>query len=187
MLQLFVILGFVLTGTIASPEATVTPLTVTKQMLGTTDDSSERAYYSFELPSVTVPEGMVLAEAYVTFQMDVDSSLDPEITGGAVTLELYPQLSMSDGKLDVSELPAPSMMRTVTIGDDRPVRMYVTNFVQNLLNNPESDRHLIAGCFKGDRIGLFEANTLESVAALASLSVIFSRVEAPPAGLAEDE
>lgn len=170
----------VMGGAIDQDPWRVAPLAVTRQLLGTTDDQAEMPYYVFELPTVEVPGGMALAEAYLTFLVDASSSVEPESIGGRIPFEVYPEIGLANGRLDVSELGPALMTRTVPIGSNKTVRIYITDFVQRTIENPTMNRHMIAGSFVGQRIGSFEVRTLPTVGASASLSVSFTRIEIPP-------
>jgi hypothetical protein len=71
------------------------------------------------------------------------------------------------------------MKRTVSIGTNRRVRVYVTDFLERLLADPMAARGLIAGSIAGDRVGRFSAKAVPGTAAgaKATLTVYFSRIE----------
>jgi len=165
---------------------TVLPIEVTQTSLATTKDATTIPYYVFDLPSVVVPEEMRLEEAYVEFYMDVTSTLSDDVTGGAVTLEIYPFGGTTNGKLDVSKLGASSMKRTVAVGTNQRVRVYVTDFVQRSIADPNASRSLIVGSMAGQRIGRFDAKPVPGAASgsKAVLTVYFQRIEEAKASVA---
>jgi hypothetical protein len=84
-------------------------------------------------------------------------------------------------------LEASSMKRTVAVGSDRKVRIYVTDFVRRILADPKTaNRSLIVGSVAGDRSARFDAKTLpgSSVGAKAVLTVHFRRIEEAEANVA---
>jgi hypothetical protein len=157
---------------------TVISIQVTPVSLATTKDNTQVAYLTFDMPLVEIPREMRLSEAYVEFYMDATSTLSAKGVGNTVTLEVYPFKGATNGKLDVSTLGSSSMKRTVRVGADRRIRLYVTDFVQQVIANPNADRRLIVGSIAGDRTARFDAKAVPGASgSKALLTVYFSRIE----------
>lgn len=165
---------------------TVLPLQVTPVSLATTTDATQVGYLIVELPVVEVPQDMRLGEAHIEFYMNVSTTRNAESpTNDLVTLEIYPYRGTTKGKLDVSSLGASSMKRTVRVGNGRPVRVYVTDFLAKAIADPTTERTLIVGAVSGKRSGRFDSLSLPGGSeAKAALTVIFSGIENTAAGQA---
>ena len=158
---------------------TVMPLQVTAVSLATTTDATQVGYLIVELPVVDVPEDTRLGESYIEFYMNVSTTRNSDSpTHDLVTLEIYPYHGTTKGKLDVSSLGVSSMKRTVRVGNGRPVRVYVTDFLAKTIADPMAGRTLIVGAVAGKRSGRFDAQPLPgSSQSKATLTVQFSPIE----------
>jgi hypothetical protein len=157
---------------------TAIPLQLTTISLATTTDATQVGYLLIDMPKVEVPRDMRLDESYIEFFMDVSTTRNADSpTNELVSLEIYPFGGANAGRLDVSRLGSSSMKRTVRVGQSRPVRIYVTEFVARTIDDSAVDRRLIVGAVSGKRYGRFDARSLENSQAKAILTVTFSRIE----------
>lgn len=171
------------TGTGTVQAQTVIPIPVTQVALATTRDDTQLPYLTLEMPVVEIPKDMRLSDAYMEFYMDASSTRSEDGVGETVTLEMYTFGGATNGKLDVAGLGTSNMKRSVKVGVDRRVRLYVTDFVQQLILDPSAERRLIVGSIVGKRTARFEAKTLPGTSGTkATLTVVFSRIEDTSAG-----
>lgn len=162
-----------------SEAQTVLPVPATSVALATTKDSHQLNYLVLDLPAVMVPTGMRLEEAYLELYVDASNTRSTDSASTeTVTLEVYPYGGTSKGKLDTTKIGTSAMKRTVHVGTNKPVRVYVTDFVAAGIANHAADRHLIVGSVSGDRSAVFDAKTLPGTAnTKATLTVFFTRSE----------
>lgn len=156
---------------------TVVPVQVTQVSLETTDSKTALPYLVLEIPVVEIPKGLRLEEAVLEFQMDVARADAEGAVGETATLEIYPFSGTTTAKLNVATLGSSSMKRTVNIGIDRRIRLYATDFVQKVIDNPNAERRLIVGSVAGNRSGRFTAKSVETGGSKALLTVYFSPIE----------
>jgi hypothetical protein len=142
------------------------------------DDPVQASYLVLDLPTFAAPKQTRLEEAYLTFFIDVSSTRDDETSRGKrVTLEVYPYGGTTNGKLDVARLGTSSMKRTVKVGPDRSVRVYVTDFLIRAMKSGVPNQRLIVGSVSGDRVGVFEAKALPGTAdTRATLTLYFTPI-----------
>lgn len=164
---------------------TVVPLSLTQASLATNTDATKRVYYVLELPAVEVPSGHTLGEAVINFLVDATNVSNDS---GAVTFEIYPYAGDAKAALEVSALGKSSMKRTVSVGTNQRVMVYVTDFVQKTIDNPAASRKLIVGSMIGDRSGAFTAKTLPGApGSKAELVLYFDRIEDTSTGQSDSE
>ena len=168
----FMLLSLLGTAAVA---ATVTPVEVTQVSLSTTNDETPRTYYVLTLPAVEVPAGHILGNSFLEFLMDAENVADES---ASVTLEVYPFDGEAEGALDVPSLGRTTMKRTVGIGENRSVRVYVTEFLEESIKNPSRSRTLLVGSMMGSRAGSFAAKAVPGASGeKAKLTVYFDRIE----------
>jgi hypothetical protein len=167
----------------ASSAQTVTPVEVTQISLPTTKDETARTYFVVTLPTVEAPAGHLLGDAFLEFLLDAENVADES---ASVTLEVYPFSGQAEGALDVSALGKTTMKRTVGIGANKLVRIYVTEFMEASIKNPNRSRSLLVGSMRGDRPGSFSAKTVPGASGQkAKLTIYFDRIEDTVTGQAE--
>lgn len=166
------------TGDISVAQRQVLPLTLTPISLASTNDDTQVPYYVFVLPVPNVPAGSELAEAFLEFFLDVSSTAPAGATDGVVTFELFTFPGAVNGKLDSAALEPSSMKEPVRAGNDRSVRVHVTELAQRIIADPTSNRNLIMGSVVS-RTGRFDAKTVPGAApgTKANLIVHFRRIE----------
>jgi len=147
--------------------------------LATTKNQTEVPYYLVAMPKISVPQGSKLEEAWIEFYMDVSSTEPDSLTGGVVTLELYRYTGLSNGKLDVGALEKSAMKRTVKIGDNKKIRVYVRDLCDRIIADGTTDTQLIVGMVRGDRSGRFESKSVPGApaGAKALLTLHYSKLE----------
>ena len=164
----------------AAVAETVTPIEVAQVSLPTTHDEAVRPYLLVTLPAVQAPAGYVLGTAFLEFLLDADNVADES---ASVTLEVYPFPEEAEGALDVSELGRTTMKRSVRVGESRSVRIYVTEFIDQTIKNPNGSRTLLVGSMRGERAGSFSARAVPGASGeKAKLTVYFDRIEDTIAG-----
>jgi hypothetical protein len=112
------------------------------------------AYYVL---AVTPPEVRRVQQAWIEFRADLAV---PEINGFRYPTSLF-QVFMLNRELtdepteeDLEPLRVP-MSRPVATGDNRSIKIDVTEFVQRILADPSANRGLVLGAVTGDRRGDF--------------------------------
>jgi hypothetical protein len=157
----------------------IVSLSTSSISLATTKDQAQVPYYLVAIPRISAPQGSTLDEAWIEFYMDVSSTEPDSLTGGAVTLEVYRYTGLSNGKLDVGALEKSAMKRTVRIGDNQKIRVYVRDLCDHIIADGATDTQLIIGMVRGDRSGRFDSKSVPGApaGAKALLTLQYSRLE----------
>ena len=137
-----------------------TAVTVTETSLATLNDATEVDYVVVQVPIPELPASSEIVLAYLEFYMDASSTLEEGTFDGFVTLEVFPYPELANGKLDAGELPSPVTKCTVPVGNDRPVRAYVTSALLKAIAESESEVGLLVGSVTGARTARFDAKAV---------------------------
>jgi len=118
-------------------------------------DSELGTYYVFPVRIPPAPEGARLMGAYLEFYVDASSRLSSDLSGNMATLEVFALKERLTGEVDETKIRPGSMKRTVTVGQDRRVRLDVGEFVREVLKAPTTNHGLVVGSITGERTGRF--------------------------------
>ncbi len=134
-------------------------IAVTETSLAAVNDTTEVDYnvVSFAVPAL--PEGRALTQAFLEFSLDVSSTLSGTLSGGVATVEIIVIPELVNGKLSVSNETLITS-RVVKVGENRLVRVYITEILLQAMADNESDLALLVGPITGGRRGRFDANTV---------------------------
>jgi hypothetical protein len=173
----FALLSALMCGICMGTEIVVADVTGTS--LATLDDATEVDYNIVEFEMPELAEGRVLTAAFVELYMDVSSTLPDSLTQGLATIEVAIMPALVGGKLDVSS-DAIIAKRTVRVGDDRLIRVYITDLLLDAGGQLESPVVLLVGAVTGGRYARFEANAVPGAPGGAQAMVTIHS-QAPPA------
>ncbi len=131
--------------------------------------ANQFAYYSstiegcgpYYVMQLQLPPGVVAAQqAWIDVYMDVSSRelegwLDP-----APTLEVYELDGALAGEPSPSDFVPTEVptARPVAAGENRHLRIDITNIVRRLIQNPGGGHGIILGSLTNERVGLFDLN-----------------------------
>jgi hypothetical protein len=182
----FCFILLMLMATVVLSTGTAPSVSVSTSSLATTEDSVAVAYSVVDLVVPRLPENSELSDAYLEFYMDASSTLPDTLAGGFSTLEITPMPTLVEGKLGAvaSDL---IVKRSVRLGDDITVRVYITNFLRQAFSelggeDTEVSLSLLVGPISGSRYGRFTANTIPNAGGAKAKLTVLSRERYNPDG-----
>ncbi len=146
--------------------------TVTTASYATVRDEVRVEYSIINFRMPAIPDDKILSDVVLELYMDVASTLGDTLSGGVATVEISVMPPLVDGKLPVMSAIAAS--RVAKVGDNRPVRIYITSVVQEAITQRKSDLTLLVGSITGARRGRFATKTVPGTGnARATVTVHF--------------
>ena len=165
------VIGLTLVGSAAAERITVA-LTATEVTAATPSNEALGDYY---LVSVEIPEGLRgkrLVGAYLEVAVDVSARTVSDFTINAPTLEVHMLSEQLTGEANDSKvIPHSTMRRAVEVGENRSVRIDVTEAIKRFIDSPSDNHGLVIGSLRGRRDGLFELKN--SGGALARITYLY--------------
>lgn len=147
----------------ASFAADIVSADLSETALATLEDSTLVDYNVVEFEMPELDGGRVLTAAYLEFYMDVSSTLADSLSQGLTTIEVALMPTLVNGKLDTGSPPSIAQ-RTVRVGSNRTVRVYITDLLLEAIGELESPVVLLVGAITGGRYGRFEAQAVPGAA-----------------------
>lgn len=120
------------------------------------EDTSRGDFYVVRIDVPPVAENKELLKAILEFTMDVSAISINDYVNDTPVFEVYASTADFDGRLNTEAFRRPSSMRrNVRDGENRLVKIDVTEVVKAFLAEPSSNHGLIAGSLTGVRDGVF--------------------------------
>jgi len=123
-------------------------------------DSTLGDYYivKFQLPASL--RSADLKAAFLEFHANVSAKSFDGWVNETPVVEAYALTARHTAQLDPTKFRKPSpAVRNVRTGENRRIRLNVTEIVLYLLDNPAGNHGLAVGSFRGQREGMFEIKT----------------------------
>jgi hypothetical protein len=139
------------------------PAAILATALGTSETASVTEHVvgdgtKFYSLTILVPEGVTtVAQAWLEFRADVSAKdlngfVDPAPVLDVFALESAMTSDAVPSKFAPTALP---MSRPVAVGDDRLVRVDITEFVRRILAEPTKNQGIVLGPLTNDKRGIF--------------------------------
>lgn len=120
------------------------------------EEPTSGTYYEIRLDVPGEWTSAAILDAVLEFYADVSAVTINDWQNDTPVVELYMLKSPLTGDLDPSQLRRPSaMVRNVRLGENRLVRIHVTEAVKYYLDNPANNHGLVLGSFRGAAEGRF--------------------------------
>jgi len=163
--------GFALTGSAAAERITValsgndvTAVSPANEALGD--------YYLVTVQIPSALSGKRLVGAYLDVTVDVSARAVDSLTIHTPTLEVHVLSEAATGEIDDTNVfPRSSMRRPVAVGDNRSVRIDVTEAIERFIRSPSDNHGLVIGSLRGRRDGVFELKSAGGV--LAEITYLY--------------
>jgi len=138
----------------------------------TAEEEGLGPYYvvTFELPSGA--QGREIFRAMLEFEMDVSArELLEGYTNESPVVEVFALAQTFGGAFDPEGAERlEEVERNMAVGTGRRVRLDITHFVQDLVNNTRMNHGLVVGSLTGPRDGVFEVKEKDGVRARLTVS-----------------
>ncbi len=119
--------------------------------------------------------------AWLDVAVDAGADVEKAALGGAVTLEVFGLDRVVRRTVSAADVRAGAMKRTVEVGTNRRVRVDVTRFVRDVLEDGRANLGLVVGAVTGARLGHFALRTDALGADVAARVVVeLERPVGPP-------
>ena len=116
-------------------------------------------------------------EALLEFYVDASTALDAGSSSGQALIEVYLLTGNVAGDVSREDLnQGTRMVRNVRTGENRLVRLNITQAIKEILTNPSSNHGLVIGSLTGGRNGLFELRR-HSFGPNDDARIVYSRIK----------
>ena len=123
-------------------------------------DKTSGNYYFVKVEVPDVLKTKELFKAFLELTLDVAAKELDGYTNETPLLEVYALTGELENELDSSKYKTPTpLRRNIRIGNNRHVRLDITQTIRNYVKNPESNHGLVIGSLSNSRDGLFSVKS----------------------------
>ncbi|MHC4060673.1 MAG: hypothetical protein ACYSR6_03545 [Planctomycetota bacterium] len=119
-------------------------------------DTTLGNYYVVKVGVPDVLDGKELFKAILELTVDVAATEVEGCPNETPILEVYALTDEMENELDSSKFKTPTpLRRNIRVGNNRHIRMDITQIVKDYIKNPENNHGLVFGSLSNSRDGLF--------------------------------